>query len=159
MTSGFALAWEPLVRYADFSGRSRRSDLLFFYVLTILLNVLIDWAGLLAGLHDYRWLSLAFTLMLLCPWAALAVRRLHDSGRGGWWLLLGLPVLALNLWDDWRRLGDPFALSVQSSLPILVEIPLALALLALIVLLFWEDEEGPNCYGPNPRYDSEETTA
>lgn len=159
MTSGFALAWEPLVRYADFSGRSRRGDLLFFYVLTILLNVLINWAGLIAGLHYHQWVSLAFTLALLCPWTALAVRRLHDVGWSGWWLLLGLPVLALNLWDDWRRVGDPFALSVQSSIPIFVEIPMALALLALIVLLFWEDEEGANRYGPNPRYDSEEIAA
>jgi uncharacterized membrane protein YhaH (DUF805 family) len=151
MTSGFALAWRPLVHYADFSGRSRRSDLAFFYLLTGLLTALIDWGGVALGFGYHWWVSLAFMLALLCPWAALAVRRLHDSGRSGWWLLLALPVLALNLWDAWRRTGDPFALPAKLSLPAIAMIPLALTLLAFLVLLFWDDEEGANRYGPNPR--------
>jgi uncharacterized membrane protein YhaH (DUF805 family) len=152
MTSGFALAWQPLAHYADFSGRSRRGDLMFFYLLTWALASLAGWAGVAAGFEHSGWISLAFTLALLCPWAALAARRLHDTGRSGWWLLLALPVLALNLWDEWRRAGDPFALSVRSSLPTIVTILLALALLVLLGLLFDDDEEGANRYGPNPRY-------
>jgi uncharacterized membrane protein YhaH (DUF805 family) len=151
MTSGFALAWQPLVRYADFSGRSRRSDLAFFYLLTGLMTALIDWGGLALGFEYHKWISLAFLLALLCPWTALAVRRLHDTGRGSWWLLLALPVMALNLWDAWRRAGDPFALSARSSLPTIVTILLALALLVFLALLFEDDEEGTNRYGPNPR--------
>jgi uncharacterized membrane protein YhaH (DUF805 family) len=152
VTSGFALAWQPLAQYADFGGRSRRSDLAFFYLLTGLLTALIDWGELALGFEYHRWVALAFLLALLCPWTALAVRRLHDTGRTGWWFLLALPVLALKLGDAWRRTGDPFALSAQSSLPTFVTIPLGLALLVLLGLLFEDDEEGTNIYGPNPRY-------
>lgn len=156
MTTGFALAWQPLARYADFSGRSRRSDLLFFYLLTWALASLAGWAGVAVAFEYSGWIPLGFTLALLCPWTALAVRRLHDSGRGGWWVLLALPVAAINLWDEWRRAGDPFALSVRLSLPMAVTIPVALALLTFLALLFRDDEEGGNRYGPNPRYGAPE---
>ncbi len=151
MTSGVVLAWRPLVQYADFSGRSRRSDLLFFYVLTATLNALINWAGLAIGLDYYRWISLAFSLALLCPWAALAVRRLHDSGRSGWWLMLALPAFVHYMWNAFLLLRDGVLFLPADAIPGALSLALALCLLALIVLLLWKDEEGTNIYGPNPR--------
>jgi uncharacterized membrane protein YhaH (DUF805 family) len=159
MTSGFVLAWEPFTRYADFSGRSRRSELLFFYVLTGTLNALINWAGLAMGLEYHRWISLAFSLALLCPWASLAVRRLHDAGRSGWWLLLALPAFSLNMWATFLLLRDGTLFLPADAIPGLLSAAVASCLLALIVLLLWKDEEETNLYGPNPRYDAGEATA
>lgn len=156
MGSGLAAGLEPLRRYADFTGRSRRSELLLFWLLTMLADLLVMWtetAIYLSGSPlDPDWFSTLVGALLLCPWAALSVRRLHDSGRSGWWLLLALPVALTNLWDFWSRMEDPFAVSIQARLPPFLMIPIGLAFLTLIVLLFWDDEEASNRYGPNPRY-------
>jgi uncharacterized membrane protein YhaH (DUF805 family) len=154
VTGAFAAALEPLRRYADFSGRSGRSELALFYLVAMLANLLARWGDavvfdLIAGRAPYPWVSIVMGAALFCPTVALGVRRLHDTGRSGWWLLLALPALAINMWDAWRRLGEPFALGTE--LPALVLIPLMLALLALMVLLLWADEAGTNRYGPNPR--------
>jgi uncharacterized membrane protein YhaH (DUF805 family) len=159
VTSGFVLAWRPLAQYADFSGRSRRSDLLFFYVLTGTLNLLVNWAGLAIGLEHYRWITLAFSLALLCPWAALAVRRLHDTGRSGWWLLLALPSFALNTWAFIRLEREGVLFVIANPIPNALILAAQSCLLALIVLLLWKDEEAANIYGPNPRYDAAEAAA
>ena len=161
MKDGLAAGLEPLRRYADFTGRSRRGELALFWVLTMLANLLVVWTESAIYISGSPLAPDSFSTLLgavlLCPWAALSVRRLHDSGRSGWWLLLALPVLLINLWDFWLRIEDPFAISIQSRLPLLVMLPLGLALLALIVLLLWDDEEGSNRCGPNPRYGQVET--
>lgn len=83
-----------LKKYAAFSGRAQRAEYWYFVLFYVLLFIglsLIDKAtgsfdaetgmGLLGGL-----LSLA----LLIPSIAVSVRRLHDTGRSGWWLLIAL---------------------------------------------------------------------
>lgn len=74
--------------YVNFSGRSMRSEYWYWVLFTLLVNILaniIDPGGTLAGLAG---------LVFLLPGLAVAVRRLHDIGRSGWWLLVGLiPVL------------------------------------------------------------------
>ena len=70
-----------LGNYANFSGRARRSEYWWWTLFTLL------WA----------WIPLVNLLLLLVffiPSLAVAIRRLHDTGRSGWWILLGLiPVL------------------------------------------------------------------
>lgn len=68
-------------RYADFSGRSRRSEYwyasLFTFLLSLLVSLVIpDLAGIVS-------------LAILIPSIAICVRRLHDIGKGGVWYLLG----------------------------------------------------------------------
>ena len=72
--------------YANFRGRAQRSEfwwfVLFTFVCTVALGAVAD---LLAGL---------FSLAVLLPAIGVAVRRLHDVDRSGWWYLLVLiPVL------------------------------------------------------------------
>jgi uncharacterized membrane protein YhaH (DUF805 family) len=73
-------------KYADFTGRALRSEywwfFLFVYLAQIALRVL--------------WLPLAvvFAIGVLLPHIAVGARRLHDTDRSGWWLLIGLiPVV------------------------------------------------------------------
>ena len=83
-------------KYADFSGRASRPEYWWFALFTVLvyaaLFVLASAVGTasdaLAGLVAL--LLFAAILGLILPSIAAAVRRLHDTGRSGWWYLIGL---------------------------------------------------------------------
>ena len=150
MESWLRPAVRPLVHYADFRGRSTRSELIAFYLLYMFAGILL-WLAL--NLVDFRIAKIGtdiLSLALLCPFLALFARRLHDQGRSAWWLLLAAPTGLAGAWHIYKRgLGFPPAVR---ELPEPAQIALGLSWLAFLVLLFWKDEEGTNRYGPNPRY-------
>lgn len=93
---GFGEAIRTVIteRYADFQGRSRRSEfwwfILFYFLLILVLNFVIG------GISETLGSILTFVVWaaLLVPNIAVGVRRLHDIDRTGWWLLVGLiPVI------------------------------------------------------------------
>jgi uncharacterized membrane protein YhaH (DUF805 family) len=104
-------------KYAVFRGRASRSEYWYFvlFVLTVTLgSVLVDaWtadsegAGLLAGV--VLLVLSAIMLASILPSLAVSVRRLHDVGRSGWFLLLGLvPILgSIFLLVHYTTPGDP----------------------------------------------------
>jgi uncharacterized membrane protein YhaH (DUF805 family) len=147
--------WQPLLRYADFSGRSRRTELIGFWLLLMFGGAALQ---LGASFLDFELenrirpiLAILSAAVFLCPWLALSARRLHDSGRSGWWVFLSLPTLTLSLWENLVRLQDPFALPGGQPVPLPVTLMMMLALLAFMALLFWDDDPDTNRYGPNPR--------
>ena len=86
-------------KYADFHGRARRSEYWFFFLFTVLASLV---GSILDGLFGLRGGPYGGTgpiqgliqLALLLPGLAVGARRLHDTGRSGWWLLIGLiPVV------------------------------------------------------------------
>ena len=88
-----------LKNYVGFSGRSRRSEYwyftLFYLVIAIVLSVLdgILFGGSVDG-KGTPVLSGLFMLAMLLPFIAVGIRRLHDTDRSGWWLLIGMiPIL------------------------------------------------------------------
>lgn len=83
---------EVLRKYAVFSGRARRKE----YWMFILINMLIALAlGVIDGiLGGGGLLGGLYSLAILIPSLAVSVRRLHDTGRSGWWILICLiPLL------------------------------------------------------------------
>lgn len=89
-----------LKRYAEFEGRASRSEFWYFTLFNIIAFVvagILD--GVLAGLFGgMPVLTVIYALGTLIPSIAVAIRRLHDTGRSGWWYLLGLvPLLGLVL--------------------------------------------------------------
>jgi uncharacterized membrane protein YhaH (DUF805 family) len=83
---------EVLKKYAVFSGRARRKEFwmffLFYLIIVIALSI-IEWMIGLPGI-----LSGLYSLALLIPSIAVTVRRLHDTGRSGWWWFIGfVPVI------------------------------------------------------------------
>jgi uncharacterized membrane protein YhaH (DUF805 family) len=76
-------------KYADFSGRASRPEYWWFYLFTVLLSwaaMIVDSSGIVSGI-----VSLALGL----PALAAAVRRLHDTNRSGWWMLLWITLIGL----------------------------------------------------------------
>ncbi len=95
-------------KYGDFSGRARRSEfwwwalfvwtgsMLLAFVDATLFGTVETGPGFFLASTDRPYLSGAFSLAILVPNLAVAVRRLHDTDRSGWWLLIGLvPVVGL----------------------------------------------------------------
>lgn len=123
----------PLMRYFDFSGRSRRKEywmfaLLNLIIVTIFMTVLfslgysIDPYGASAG-GPVMWLIMAvmgvYSLLILIPSIAVQVRRFHDQDKSGWFVLINL-------------------------------VPYVGGIIVLVFMLL-EGTRGPNKYGPDPK--------
>ena len=79
-------------KYATFSGRARRSEFWFFALFSAIVRTIaniID-AILHTGNSTTGLVSVVVSLALLVPSLAVGARRLHDTGRSGWWLLIAL---------------------------------------------------------------------
>lgn len=85
-------------RYFDFSGRARRSEYWTFYLGVLFTAVLLAFCNSLAlRIVDLQAVNVLFLLLYVglmlgsaVPFLAVTVRRIHDSDRSGWWVLLGL---------------------------------------------------------------------
>jgi uncharacterized membrane protein YhaH (DUF805 family) len=85
--------------YAQIAGRAGRSEYWWFVLFTTLATAA---AGVLDAFFPGDLLQTLFGLATLVPGIALGVRRMHDIGKSGWWLLIGLiPIIgwiALIVW-------------------------------------------------------------
>jgi uncharacterized membrane protein YhaH (DUF805 family) len=84
-----------LNQYAGFTGRARRSEYWYWTLFYIILSIIASMLDRAVFNTTYgSWFSAIVGLGLLIPSLAVAVRRLHDTSRSGWWILLGLiPVV------------------------------------------------------------------
>ena len=81
-------------QYVGFTGRARRSEFWYWTLFQIILGVIASILDRAVFDRNSGAFSVVVGLALLLPSLAVAVRRLHDSGRTGWWLLIGLiPVI------------------------------------------------------------------
>ncbi|TQR21253.1 DUF805 domain-containing protein [Psychrobacillus vulpis] len=79
---------EVLKNYVGFQGRARRKEYWMFNLFSAIVIIVLSIVELVAGLSSL--LSGLYTLAVLLPSLAVSIRRLHDTGRSGWWILIGL---------------------------------------------------------------------
>lgn len=90
------MSWyiEVFRKYAVFGGRSRRKEYWFFFLFNIIVSFVLGFIDGLTGSFSPETglgiLSAIYTLVVIIPAIAVAVRRLHDTNRSGWWLLISL---------------------------------------------------------------------
>ena len=84
-------------KYADFSTRASRKECGFFFLFYFILCMVLFMINIMVGvmfedsIEVYQLmvgLSVIMGLLLIVPSHAVCVRRLHDTGRTGWWVLL-----------------------------------------------------------------------
>lgn len=119
-----------LKNYAVFSGRARRAEYWYFILFNLIITIIlmgIDYSlGLQIGI------STVYSLAVLIPSIAVSVRRLHDTGRTGWWLLL--PIVA----------------AITLVVPAIGAFVVLIADIVIIVFLVLAGTRGENKYGADP---------
>ena len=85
-----------LRQYAVFSGRARRSEFWWFFLFQFLVSLAASIVDATIGTDDllgnsgWGLLQILVFLTLFLPGLAVGARRLHDTDRSGWWLLIGI---------------------------------------------------------------------
>lgn len=112
---------EVLKKYADFSGRARRTEFWMFVLFNFIISVVLSVIDHVVGLdkNGVGILRPIYALAVLVPSIAVAVRRLHDTNRSGWWILVGL-------------------------------VP-CIGWIFLLIYYVQDSDPQPNQYGPNPK--------
>lgn len=159
----------PFKRFFDFKGRSRRKEywmyVLFVILVSIALMILDGLLGLggsttgnteltdssvaAAGAASGGWLTMIFSLVTLIPSLAVSVRRLHDTDRSGWWILL--PVAPYVLGAALALGGVAGGGSAMAGIGLVL---FGVALITAILLLVWycmPGTVGPNRFGEDPK--------
>ena len=85
---------DVLKKYAVFNGRARRKEYWMFFLFNLIIFLVIGFVEGLFGSPGI--IGVLYSLAILIPGIAVSVRRLHDTGRSGWWLLIGfIPLLGV----------------------------------------------------------------
>ena len=120
-------------RYADFKGRASRSEYWYYLLFSIIVNIIL---GLIDSLvlnpvlgiqplveqSHTGILGTLYSLAILIPSFALGLRRLHDIGKSGWWILLAI-IPIVNF----------------------------IGIFVLLYFFIKDSQPGSNAYGPNPK--------
>lgn len=81
----------PLKKYVDFHTRASRKEYWMFVLITFIISVILS---IVTTMLDVAIIYYLFVLAILIPSLAVQARRLHDTNRTGWWILIGLiPVV------------------------------------------------------------------
>jgi uncharacterized membrane protein YhaH (DUF805 family) len=143
----------PLKKYAVFNGRAPRAEYWWFYLATIIAGIPLAILDKVFGTENA--LSTVLNLVLLAPWLAGSVRRLHDTDRSGWWLLAFVGAFAvigaLVAVASIGAFGDSRPIGAGSFTSMIVGLVIFLGLgVTFLVFMVLPGTEGPNRYGPDP---------
>jgi len=85
---------DALKNYATFSGRATRSQYWYFVLFNMIISFVLGFVG---GMLDLAIIGSIYSLAVLVPSIAIAVRRMHDVGKPGWFILIPIYNLILAI--------------------------------------------------------------
>ncbi|MCH7959912.1 MAG: DUF805 domain-containing protein [Candidatus Hydrogenedentes bacterium] len=143
--------FEVLKKYAVFSGRARRKEFWMFRLFDAIIYTVLYVGEALAtdfsrGSYYGGILTGVYSLAVLLPNLAVGVRRLHDTGRSGWWLVLPSASMIVGLFL-FLSLYDEYGQSVLWFTSALFFVPT----IVLIIFLIQDGQHRENRYGPDPK--------
>lgn len=150
-------------KYATFSGRARRSEFWYFFLLNFIICFVLGFIPFLS------WVSGLWSLAILIPFVAVTVRRFHDIGKSGWYYLVPLiPALAYvgylvyYVLKIMKEIDGSFS-DTDAIMQHIMDNPsgilaiVVLGLLTIITTIIWivwmakDSQPGENKWGPNPK--------
>lgn len=85
---------DVLKKYAVFNGRARRQEYWMFFLFNLIISMVLAYVDSKTGSFNPEvgigTLGTIYGLAILLPAIGVSIRRLHDTDRSGWWLLIGL---------------------------------------------------------------------
>ena len=85
-----------LQNYVTFTGRARRKEYWMFTLISTIISIIL---GIIAGVIKFELLGSIYSIAVLLPSIAVGVRRMHDVGKSGWFLLIPIYNLILTCTD------------------------------------------------------------
>ena len=152
-------AKRPIEKYADFTGRASRPEFWWYVLAVIIASIVARIVDNILGMNlvgMYGPVYLLLSLGLLVPNIAVTVRRLHDTNRTGWWILLPIGAACLMLFFGGGAMiggaatGSATGMAAGAGLMMLFGLVALVADIALIVFCCLPGTPGDNQYGPNP---------
>lgn len=92
-----------------------------------------------------------YTVIVFIPGLAVAIRRLHDSNRTGWWVLLPYAFYPFMIGCGAAAVAVPALAILFGGLAVLFGLFATIGALVLLVFMFLEGTRGPNRFGPDPK--------
>ncbi|HET6421598.1 MAG TPA: DUF805 domain-containing protein [Geobacteraceae bacterium] len=95
-----------LKKYAVFEGRARRKEYWMFFLFNVIISVAIGFVlGFIGGMLGIGTslstpVSTIYYLAVIIPSIAVGIRRMHDIGRSGWWILVPVVNLVFACMDS-----------------------------------------------------------
>ena len=91
---------EALKKYGKFEGRARRKEYWMFSLISVLVSIILSFIDTMVRDTggDLGALSLIYALLILLPSLSVTVRRLHDVGKSGWFILLSFIPIIGTIW-------------------------------------------------------------
>ena len=85
--------WKLVVleRYAQFTGRSRRAEFWWYALANLIISIVFNILG--QATVAFSIVGFIYALAVLIPGIAVGIRRLHDTDKSGWWLLIAFVPL------------------------------------------------------------------
>lgn len=101
-------------KFTDFNGRASRAEFWTFFLFNIILSYAITLGlGAILGQVIASILNLIVSLVLLLPGIAVAIRRMHDVNKSGWYMLIPIYSLILALTEGDKSVNnygpDPYS--------------------------------------------------
>ncbi|MCX4259147.1 MAG: DUF805 domain-containing protein [Muribaculaceae bacterium] len=84
-------------KYADFNGRSPRAEYWYFALFNVAVVMVLAVLGAIIG-KLFMYVYYTYVLAILVPSIAVSIRRMHDIGRSGWWVLISLVPFIGSIW-------------------------------------------------------------
>jgi len=92
--------FKVLKQYADFNGRARRKEYWMFSLFNIIIIYGFQFIAIAAELPEILIISTIYSFAVLIPSLAVGVRRMHDVGKSGWYLLIPIYSFILACTDS-----------------------------------------------------------
>lgn len=95
-----------LTQYTDFSGRARRKEYWMFTLFHVIIIILLAFLGSIINETALIILIGLYILATLIPSLAVTIRRLHDTGKSGWYYLVSFIPYIGSIWLLVLTVGD-----------------------------------------------------